>query len=147
MSSADTLDRSTSALGLLARVVGGFAFLIVATPFACIGLHHLEHPAPLGRSADAIRRRVDAALPMGTTVDSARRFLEANGSVVSVYDVADARRFHGADSRWSGGPVLVAVQRAVTRDIYVWDVTVTLFFTPGGGLVRGEAQASPANPL
>ena len=145
--SADTLDQSTSALGLLVRVVIGFAFLIVAPPFACIGLHHLQHPAPLGRSAEAIQRRVDAALPMGTSVDSARRFLEANGSVVSVYDTADARRSYGADSRYSGGPVLVALQQAVTRDIYVWDVVVTLFFTPRGELVRGEAQASAANPL
>ena len=143
----DSLDRSTSALGLVLRLLAGAAVLLVVPPVACVGLHHLRHPAPLGRSAEAILAHVDAALPPGTALDSAQRFLERSGAELSPYSAAEAPRWFAHDSLWAQGPVVVARLPAVTRDLYVWDGLLTLYFAPDGRLVRREAHLSAENPL
>ena len=143
----DSIDRSSSALGLLARVVAGLAVLVIVPPVACVGLHHLRHPAPLGRSTGAILAHIDAALPSGTSEDSARRFLHAHGATVSGYTAAEAPRWYAHDTLWARGAVLNGRLPSVTRDLYVWDGFVTLYFTPAGTLARREAHLSAVNPL
>ena len=143
----DSLDRSISAPGLLIRLVLGVALLALVPPVACVGVHHLRHPAPLGRSAKEIGAHLDADLPMGTSVDSARRYLEAHGAEVSLYDVAEASRTFANDASWTHGAVLVARLPSVNRDFHEWDAVITVYFTPSGGLVRHDTVLDAVNPL
>src|SRR5690349_9680467 len=104
----DSLDRSTSGLGLLGRVLAVLAAIVIVPPVACIGIHNLRHPAPLGRSQNSILSHLDAALPPGSRLESAQRFLEQHGGDLWRYDSADASRAYGQDSLWAQGPVLAA---------------------------------------
>lgn len=142
----DTLDQSVSLSGLAWRTVLVIAAVCAGVPLACVAAHNATHPAPLGRSAEAMLRRVDQALPPGTTLDSAKRFLRAEGVEFGVYSPVEAARFM-ADSLRAGGPVLTAVQPAITRRLYVWNGYVSLYFAPDGRLVRRETRLSADNPL
>src|SRR3954462_6121392 len=123
---ADSIDRSTSAAKVFLHLLAGLVVLLVGPPVACIGVHHLRHPAPLGRSAAAIRAHLDAALPPGTALERAQRFLTTQGIEASIYRDADAEQSYGRDADWARGPVLVAVLPSVDRDLYEWNALVTL---------------------
>ena len=143
----DSIDRSLSAFGLLWRLLAGVALVCLVPPVACAGVHNLTHPAPLGRSRAAILRRVDAALPPGTTADSARGFLRAHGVAMDVYSAADLELSGSRDSLLAGGPIVIGVMPAVSRGLYVWDAHLLLYFDRRGQLARRDAQLHAQNPL
>jgi hypothetical protein len=144
---SDSLDRSTSALGLLGRLLALVAVILVVPPVACVGIHNLRHPAPLGRSEEAILAHLDAALPPGSRLESAAQFLTQRGGDLWRYDSTDAAHTYGQDTLWAQGPVLAARLPAVTRGLYVWDGVVHLYFTPDGRLARRTAHLSARDPL
>lgn len=144
---ADSIDRSTSVAKLFLHLLAGLAVLVVVPPVACIGVHHLRHPAPLGRSAAAIRAHLDVALPPGTALERAQRFLTAKGIEASLYRDADAEQSYGRDADWARGPVLVALLPSVDLGLNEWDAIVTLYFTPDGRLAGRTAVLTAVNPL
>jgi hypothetical protein len=145
----DSLDPAATR-GLWWRVAALFAAFVAVAALACVAVvavFDATHPAPLGRSRKAMLARVDRALPPGTTVDSAERFLRAVGVRFERYPPDDAARAFPHDSLLAGGPVLLALQPGAARDIYVWDGAVTLYFGPDGRLVRRAAELSAESPL
>ena len=138
-----------SAVGLLWRLGLTLVVLAVAPPLACTGVHRLTHPAPLGRSREAMLRHLDAALPPGTTIDSAARYLRRLGLTVDRYSTAEASRavFGRSDTLWAHGPVLEGVQPAIDRGWDVWNGYFVLYFTPHGTLAHRDAHLVAVSPL
>ena len=143
----DTLDASYSMFGQAWRVLALIAALIVVPPLVCGGVHRLRHPAPLGRSTEAMLERVDRALPSGTTIDSAGRYFRALGLETEVYRAADVARALRGDTLPVGGPVLIVVQPEMAWSLGAWDGFVTLYFTPDGRLARRAAYMRARSPL
>lgn len=133
--------------GLWWRVPAIIAVLVITPPLACVGVFNATHRAPLGRSRSAILAHVDGALPRGTTVDSAERYFAARGVSVERYSPEEAARAFSSDSLLAVGPVLLAIEPAATRGLYVWDGFVRLYFGVDGRLVRRDAELSAESPL
>ena len=145
----DGLDRAgTEGLGW--RMLRGMAvmiLLLILLPFACAGIHRMQHPAPLGRSTEAMLRSVDDKIPLGSTVDSA---VQVFRSYNLEYDIVLAnerlQRFE-RDALFAGGPVLTAVQPQMTRWFYVWSGHLTLYFNEKWRLVGRRAGMSADSPF
>lgn len=145
----DRLDRAGTG-GLAWRMLRGLAImvmLLVLLPFACAGIHRMQHPAPLGRSTDAMLRSVDAKIPLGSTVDSAIKVFRSYNLAYDIYaDSQRLRRFED-DSLFAKGPVLIAVQPQMARWFYVWSGHLTLYFNDERRLVGRQAYMSADSPL
>ena len=63
------------------------------------------------------------------------------------YSATEAARWFALDTLWARGPVRVARHPAITRDLYVWDGLLTLYFSPDGRLTHLEAHLSAQSPL
>ena len=139
----DTLER-VEPLRLALRVVLLLAVLIGVPPLACSAIHELTHPAPLGRSSDAMLEHLDKNLPTGTTIDSAGRFFASQHLAIETPRSLDGYR---SDPLFAGGPILIAIQPMITRGWYVWDGQMVLYFSPDGRLVHRDAFLNARNPL
>ena len=122
------------------------ALLLVGLPVGCFGVHHISHPAPLGRDVPQIERTLDRAIPLGTQFDSVSRFLEASSLPFGVCASTDMRC--AGDSLFAGGPRIIASQAGTQwMLIYTWRAVVELYFDSTGVLRSRRVKLSAETPL
>ena len=145
----DSLDRSITWCSVAWRTAGILLSLVIGVPSGCVALHNATHRAPLGRSERAILRSVDTALPLGSSIDSAAAFFNARkvDFIRYRYVPSEVSRWYPGDSLATGGSVIEAVLPGVTRDLYIWDGVLTLYFSMDGRLAARQAKLSAVNPL
>jgi hypothetical protein len=103
--------------------------LALMSPFAFDAAWRARHPAPLGRSAPAVAEVLARALPTGTRLDSAARFLQAAGVDYSLDSVP-------------GSSTLVGIARNVDTDIMVsTSVRIYITFDAAGRLTARRTEA------
>ena len=142
----DLLDRDATR-NLARNVIIAIAALVVLPPVACVGVHRLTHSAPLGRDAIAIHRTIDRDLPVGSSLDSAMRYMRSRGVQFRVDSTERDLSRQRADSLFANGPILRAFQPSADRDFYVWNANVRLYFDSTRTLRAREARLSAQNPL
>lgn len=146
----DTLDPSLTFFGLFGRVLAVCAAIVIVPALVAVtgeSIHDYRHPAPLGRTTEAMLERVDKALPPGTALDSASRYLRSLGLSEELYTAADASRRLRGDTLLAGGPVILAVHADTAGWFGGWVGSLTLYFSPEGRLARRDARVSVLDPF
>jgi hypothetical protein len=122
--------------------------IVLLSGLTCVSVHHWRHPAPLGRSTSAMESTLDAALPLGTSVDSVVQFLRLKSVA---HELHPPTWYQGpratVDTAFRGGPVVLAFQRDFTWDSYRWDAHILFYFGPDSTLRARRIHVLAVNPL
>ena len=117
------------------RVLAVVLLVLVGTPVACDALWRLQHPAPLGRSAEAVERALTRQVPPGTSIDSAETVLRAARARYWRFPTTHPRM--GKDSLAAGGPALIGGLHELDASFCMMHgAGIRLYFDSAGRLAR-----------